>query len=81
MDFVGEILVIVVVFLMGFVAVLRWNEVRYRKKGLPPGTMGWPVLGETAVFFKQGPSFMQNRKDRYSFDLLVHFELYLTYIA
>lgn len=23
-------------------ALLRWNEVKYRKKGLPSGTMGWP---------------------------------------
>lgn len=64
MDFLGGIVVIVVVFLMGFVAVLRWNEVKYGKKGLPPGTMGWPALGETAVFFRQGTSFMQSRRER-----------------
>ncbi|URE12215.1 cytochrome P450 [Musa troglodytarum] len=46
-------------------AVLRWNEVRYRKKGLPPGTMGWPVFGETTEFLKQGPSFMKNQRLRY----------------
>ncbi|CAL9091237.1 unnamed protein product [Musa acuminata var. zebrina] len=46
-------------------AVLRWNEVRYRKKGLPPGTMGWPVSGETTEFLKQGPSFMKNQRLRY----------------
>ena len=45
-------------------AVLRWNEVRYRKKGLPPGTMGWPVFGETTEFLKQGPSFMKNQRLR-----------------
>ncbi|CAI9780707.1 unnamed protein product [Fraxinus pennsylvanica] len=46
-------------------ALLRWNEVRYRKKGLPPGTMGWPVFGETTEFLKQGPSFMKNQRSRY----------------
>ncbi|XP_059670473.1 cytochrome P450 85A1-like [Cornus florida] len=46
-------------------ALLRWNEVRYKKKGLPPGTMGWPVFGETTDFLKQGPSFMKNQRARY----------------
>ncbi|PKI43201.1 hypothetical protein CRG98_036398 [Punica granatum] len=46
-------------------ALLKWNEVRYRKKGLPPGTMGWPVFGETTEFLKQGPNFMKNQRARY----------------
>ncbi|GMI69055.1 brassinosteroid-6-oxidase 2 [Hibiscus trionum] len=46
-------------------AVLRWNEMRYRKKGLPPGTMGWPVFGETTEFLKQGPNFMKTQRSRY----------------
>lgn len=46
-------------------ALLRWNELRYRKKGLPPGTMGWPVFGETTEFLKQGPCFMKNKRARY----------------
>ncbi|XP_077211794.1 cytochrome P450 85A-like [Tasmannia lanceolata] len=46
-------------------ALLRWNEMRYRKKGLPPGTMGWPVFGETTEFLKQGPNFMKNQRTRY----------------
>ncbi|KAK9272033.1 hypothetical protein L1049_002402 [Liquidambar formosana] len=46
-------------------ALLRWNEVRYRKKGLPPGTMGWPVFGETTEFLKQGPNFMKNQRARH----------------
>ncbi|XP_058756884.1 cytochrome P450 85A-like [Vicia villosa] len=46
-------------------ALLRWNELRYRKKGLPPGTMGWPVFGETTEFLKQGPNFMKNQRLRF----------------
>lgn len=38
---------------------------RYRMKGLPPGTMGWPVFGETTEFLKQGPDFMKNQRARY----------------
>ncbi|CAI8594893.1 unnamed protein product [Vicia faba] len=45
--------------------LLRWNEIRYRKKGLPPGTMGWPVFGETSKFLKQGPDFMKKQQARY----------------
>ncbi|KAE8673184.1 Cytochrome P450 85A1 [Hibiscus syriacus] len=46
-------------------ALLRWNELRYSKKGLPPGTMGWPIFGETTDFLKQGPNFMKNQRSRY----------------
>ncbi|CAL9767092.1 unnamed protein product [Musa acuminata subsp. burmannicoides] len=52
-------------FLVTCSALLRWNEVRYRKKSLPPGTMGWPVFGETTEFLKQGPSFMKNKRLRH----------------
>ncbi|XP_037480953.1 cytochrome P450 85A1-like [Triticum dicoccoides] len=52
--------------------LLRWNEVRYgngrRRHGdgcLPPGTMGWPLFGETTEFLKQGPAFMKHRSLRY----------------
>jgi len=54
----------VVVVLCFCSALLRWNEVRYRKKGLPPGTMGRPVFGETTEFLKQGPNFMKNQRAR-----------------
>ncbi|GAB2216480.1 hypothetical protein Droror1_Dr00024254 [Drosera rotundifolia] len=46
-------------------ALLRWNEMRYRKKGLPPGTMGWPLFGETTEFLKFGPNFIKNQRARY----------------
>ncbi|KAJ0980152.1 hypothetical protein J5N97_008407 [Dioscorea zingiberensis] len=52
-------------FLVISSAVLRWNELRYRKKGLPPGTMGWPLFGETTEFLKQGPNFLKNQRARY----------------
>ncbi|KAL9272277.1 Cytochrome P450 85A1-like protein [Drosera capensis] len=63
---------IIMVMLLGLVglcfittALLRWNELKYRKKGLPPGTMGWPVFGETTEFLKLGPNFMKNQRARY----------------
>ncbi|XP_057447745.1 cytochrome P450 85A-like [Lotus japonicus] len=59
------ILGVVVLVLCFCSALLRWNEVRYRKKGLPPGTMGWPVFGETTEFLKLGPNFMKNQRARY----------------
>ncbi|XP_019195337.1 PREDICTED: cytochrome P450 85A1-like [Ipomoea nil] len=47
-------------------ALLKWNDVKYRMmKSLPPGTMGWPVFGETTEFLKQGPNFMKNQRARY----------------
>lgn len=38
---------------------------RYRKKDIPPGTMGWPLFGETTEFLKHGPNFMKNQRARY----------------
>ncbi|KAH9290545.1 hypothetical protein KI387_034662, partial [Taxus chinensis] len=56
-------------FLCGVIAFLCWNEVRYRQRGfrlpLPPGTMGWPLFGETSDFLKHGPRFIKHRKARY----------------
>ncbi|KAK1291365.1 Cytochrome P450 85A1 [Acorus calamus] len=45
--------------------LLKWNEVRYMKKNLPPGTMGWPLFGETTEFLKHGPNFMKSQRARY----------------
>ncbi|KAE8673251.1 Cytochrome P450 85A1 [Hibiscus syriacus] len=50
---------------IGF-AMLKWNEIRYsRRKGLPPGSMGCPVLGQTTEFLKYGPSFMKKQRAKY----------------
>ena len=63
----GLAMVIVGLFLLlcFCAALLRRNEVRYIKNGLPPGTMGWPVFGETSEFLKQGPNFMNSKRARY----------------
>ncbi|KAF7132327.1 hypothetical protein RHSIM_Rhsim09G0125800 [Rhododendron simsii] len=53
---------------MGFFlcfGLLKWNGIRYSRKGLPPGTMGWPVFGETTEFLRQGPDFMKHKRARY----------------
>lgn len=52
-------------------ALLKWNEIRYRGEGLPPGTMGWPVFGETTDFLKHGPNFMKNQRARLGAPFLV----------
>ncbi|XP_078430122.1 cytochrome P450 85A-like [Wolffia australiana] len=56
----------------GFVGLLflcvvlsKWNDVRCRGEHLPPGTMGWPLAGETMEFLKRGPNFMKNQRARY----------------
>ncbi|OVA14584.1 Cytochrome P450 [Macleaya cordata] len=62
------ILVLVFYVLLGLFicnVLLKWNEYRFNKKGLPPGTLGWPVFGETTEFLKKGPNFMKNQRDKY----------------
>lgn len=62
-----HVLLLLVAFMLlsACTALLKWNEVKYRrKKGLPPGTMGWPFFGETTEFLKQGPNFMKNQRAR-----------------
>ena len=65
----GAFLGLSLVFLIICSGLLKWNELRYRKKGLPPGTMGWPLFGETMEFLNQGPSFMKNQRARWLFRL------------
>ncbi|KAM7250553.1 hypothetical protein ACFE04_022436 [Oxalis oulophora] len=56
------ILVILGFFLF---ALSKWNGIRYKSKGLPQGTMGWPVFGETIDFLKKGPDFMNYKRSKY----------------
>lgn len=60
-----SIIALAFILLCSIIALLRWNEVRYGKKGLPPGTMGWPVFGETPDFIKSGKQFIKSRRARY----------------
>ncbi|KAF3324067.1 cytochrome P450 85A1-like protein [Carex littledalei] len=58
------------IFVLGVmlpILIVRWinDVVRYKKKRLPPGTMGWPVIGQTFNFMKEGPDFMKNRRKLY----------------
>ncbi|RDY04244.1 Cytochrome P450 85A, partial [Mucuna pruriens] len=48
-----------------FFALLKWNKIRYSRKGMPPGSLGWPFLGESLRFLTQGPGFMKGRRSRY----------------
>ncbi|XP_073031997.1 cytochrome P450 85A1-like [Primulina eburnea] len=48
-----------------FLLAVKWNGIRYRRKGLPLGTMGWPFFGQTSEFIKQGPEFMKKQRERY----------------
>ncbi|OIW02192.1 hypothetical protein TanjilG_02416 [Lupinus angustifolius] len=50
--------------LCAFFALWKWNDLKYRRKGLPPGTMGLPFIGETSLFLK-GPDFMKLRRSMY----------------
>lgn len=45
--------------------LLQWCHHHNHKK-LPPGSMGWPYLGETLKLYTQNPnSFFSNRQNRY----------------
>lgn len=64
-----DILLLVACLIFGVsylcIALLRWNKMKYRGAGLPPGTMGWPIFGETFEFRDKGPEFMKRQCARY----------------
>ncbi|KAG5515237.1 hypothetical protein RHGRI_036316 [Rhododendron griersonianum] len=52
------------VFLLWF--FLQWRQRHPRDKRLPPGSMGWPYIGETLELYSQNPnSFFSIRQKRY----------------
>ncbi|KAK8344940.1 hypothetical protein V6Z11_1Z036400 [Gossypium hirsutum] len=57
------------------VLVLLSSHQRRQPKGkiLPPGSMGWPYIGETLKFYTQNPdSFFANRRRRYGDTFKTH---------
>ncbi|KAF1889577.1 hypothetical protein Lal_00024904 [Lupinus albus] len=50
--------------LCAFFTLWKWNDLKYRRKGLPPGTMGLPFIGETSLFLNS-PDFLKRRKALY----------------
>ncbi|XP_075633153.1 abscisic acid 8'-hydroxylase 2 [Castanea sativa] len=43
---------------------LQWRQPRHKR--LPPGSMGWPYIGETLKLYTENPnSFFSNRQKRY----------------
>ncbi|KAI8523739.1 hypothetical protein RHMOL_Rhmol13G0096000 [Rhododendron molle] len=45
---------------------LQWRRRHLRDKRLPPGSMGWPYIGETLELYSQNPnSFFSIRQKRY----------------
>ncbi|CAN0896209.1 Cytochrome P450 85A1 [Linum grandiflorum] len=56
---------LILAFISCIFVVLKWNDFRYKRKGLPPGTLGFPFVGETTEFLRLGPEFMKTQKSRY----------------
>lgn len=69
------------VFLLWF--FLQWRRRHPRDKRLPPGSMGWPYIGETLELYSQNPnSFFSIRQKRYSYytinsSLRISFQVFL----
>lgn len=78
----GEIFVSVLVFfltLLWYISLKR-NKKEAIKNGtkLPPGSLGWPYIGETLQLYSQDPeSFFATKQKRY---VLIYIYIYIYYI-
>ncbi|KAL8052438.1 hypothetical protein ABFX02_05G004000 [Erythranthe guttata] len=59
------VVVVSFVLILCFCCLSKWNQIRYRIKGLPPGNMGFPFFGETNDFLNHGPQFIKSQSARY----------------
>lgn len=71
-----------------FTLALQWSGGARSGKGeqgrrrLPPGSMGWPYLGETLKFYTENPnSFFSNRLKRYTCFLSVSLYTYIYFLS
>ncbi|XVE59285.1 hypothetical protein DITRI_Ditri05aG0033600 [Diplodiscus trichospermus] len=62
--FFSLVLLVVVVLLLLLLSIHQW--LHPKDKHLPPGSMGWPYIGETLKLYTENPnSFFANRQKRY----------------
>ncbi|CAK9324435.1 unnamed protein product [Citrullus colocynthis] len=64
--FAFSVLLLLLVFLLFFHYLFKFSAPARRKLPLPPGSMGWPYLGETLQLYSQDPNvFFASKKKRY----------------
>nr|ABW81069.1 Cytp450-1 [Tarenaya spinosa] len=59
---------IIAVLLLVLLLLLRWrfHPIKHSRRRLPPGSMGWPYVGETLRLYTENPnSFFASRQKRY----------------
>ena len=76
-----------VITITGVVALLvvlfqwRLHQKKQRRK-LPPGSMGWPYIGETLRLYTENPnSFFATRQNKYCFYFLLLHELCILFLG
>lgn len=70
MDIVSSIIYLLLFFstLFSYYLSRKQNRKYDGRLKLPPGSMGWPYLGETLQLYSKDPNiFFSNKQKRYSF--------------